>query len=158
MSEFAIRFQEDADQRKAIVDHILHALPEWFGIENAIVDLCEASANLPMVVIVDGQEPIGFCSLKVNYGVNCDLYVLGILPEFHHQGLGQRMIAFIEEYCREQDIRYLSVKTLSESHPDAYYARTRRFYEKCGFIAFEEFPELWGTDNPCVLMIKPVEK
>lgn len=158
MSEFAIRFQEGVDQRKAIAGHILHALPEWFGIENAIVDFCEASANLPMVVIVDGQEPIGFCSLKVHYGVNCDLYVLGILPQYHHKGLGQRMIAFIEEYCREQGIGYLSVKTLSESHPDPFYARTRRFYQKCGFIAFEAFPELWGAENPCLLMIKPVVK
>jgi GNAT superfamily N-acetyltransferase len=157
MSEIAIRFEEDADLRRLIADRILRALPAWFGIEEAIVDYCEASTKLPMVVVVDGEKPIGFCSLKVNYGVNCDLYVLGILPEFHNKGLGKRMMAFIEEYCREQNIEYMSVKTLSESHPDAFYARTRKFYEKCGFIAFEEFPELWGPDNPCLLMIKPVE-
>jgi ribosomal protein S18 acetylase RimI-like enzyme len=158
MSEIAFRFLEDANQRKAIADHILHGLPEWFGIEDAIVDFCAASEKLPMVVIVDDEKPIGFCSLKVNYGVNCELYVLGILPQYHHQRLGQRMMAFIEEYCRKQDIRYLSVKTLSESHPDEFYGRTRRFYEKCGFIAFAEFPELWGLENPCLLMIKPLEQ
>ena len=67
------------------------------------------------------------------------------------------MVAFIEDYCRENEIPYMSVKTLSERHPDEFYTRTRKFYEKCGFIAFEEFPELWGKENPCLLMIKPVK-
>lgn len=151
-----INFENDPTKREEITNHILHALPEWFGIEESIVEYCEASRDLPMVIITEDEKPIGFCSLKVNYGVNCDLYVLGILPQYHRKGLGQRMIAFIEAYCRENHIPYMSVKTLSERHPDPFYAHTRAFYEKCGFIAFEEFPELWGKENPCLLMVKAV--
>lgn len=133
MAEFAIEFAQDFDAHWQVADQILHALPEWFSLKGAIVEYCEESTKLPMVVITTDEQPIGFCSLKVHYGVNCDLYVLGILPQYHHQGLGQRMVAFIEDYCREQGIRFMSVKTLSESHPDTFYAHTRRFYEKCGF-------------------------
>ena len=51
----------------------------------------------------------------------------------------------------------MTVKTLSERHPDKNYAKTRDFYEKCGFRVFEEFPELWGEANPCLYMIKEVK-
>jgi len=47
------------------------------------------------------------------------------------------------------------VKTLGPSHPDAGYARTRHFYEKCGFLPLEE-TDLWGDDNPCLFMVMPL--
>lgn len=156
MIGFEVDFEKDFSIHPQIANTILRALPDWFGIEEAIVGYCEESAKLPMVVLTLDEKPIGFCSLKVNYGVNCELHVLGILPEFHGKGLGKMMLDFIEHYCREQAIPYLSVKTLSERHPDPFYARTRRFYAQCGFVAFEEFPDLWGTENPCLLMIKAV--
>ena len=157
MIGFEVDFEKDFSKHPKIVDKVLRELPDWFGQEDAIVKYCEESVNLPMVVLTLDEKPIGFCSLKVNYGINCDLYVLGILPDYHHKGLGQQMVTFIERYCRENEIPYMSVKTLSERNPDEFYARTRKFYEKCGFAAFEEFPELWGEENPCLLMIKPVE-
>ena len=33
--------------------------------------------------------------------------------------------------------------------------RTRRFYEKMGFLALEE-TDLWGEDTPCLIMVKPL--
>jgi hypothetical protein len=44
----------------------------------------------------------------------------------------------------------LTVKTLSPSRPDPNYAGTRRFYEAVGFLPIEEFPTLWGANNPCL--------
>lgn len=157
MIGFEIDFEEDFSKHWQITNDVLRALPEWFGLEDSIAEYCEESVRLPMVVLYLDEKPIGFCSFKTNFDVNCDLYVLGILPLYHHKGLGQQMVAFIEEHCREKRLPYMSVKTLSERHPDEFYARTRKFYEKCGFIAFEEFPELWGAENPCLLMIKPVK-
>ena len=49
----------------------------------------------------------------------------------------------------------LEVKTLGPSHPDPGYARTRRVYEKMGFLALEE-TDLWGEDTPCLIMGKPL--
>lgn len=158
MIGFDVEFEKDSLKRSKIVNDVLRALPEWFGLEDSIVEYCEESEKLPMAVLTLDEKPIGFCSLKVNYGINCDLYVLGILPGYHRTGLGQKMVAFIERYCCDNEIPYMSVKTLSERHPDEFYARTRKFYEKCGFVAFEEFPELWGKENPCLLMIKRVEQ
>lgn len=107
-----------------------------------------------MVVIYKGDNPIGFCVIKINYNINCDLYVLGLLPEYHHKGLGTKMIKFIEDYCRREKIFYMSVKTMSEKSTDKNYAKTRKFYEKCGFASFEEIPDFWGKNCPCLIMIK----
>ena len=57
--------------------------------------------------------------------------------------------------CR--DLRH-QVKTLSATHPDVHYARTREFYLSIGFIELEEFPELWGSANPCLLMVKAISQ
>jgi len=85
------------------------------------------------------------------------LYVLGVLPEMHHRGVGRALLARVEAHLREQGVAYLQVKTLSASHPDTDYARTRAFYEAMGFTPLEEFKTLWDEANPCVLMVKAVD-
>jgi ribosomal protein S18 acetylase RimI-like enzyme len=97
---------------------------------------------------------VGFCALKVHYGRACELYVLGITPELHGRGLGTMLVCAAFDHCRSKGCRYATVKTLSERHPDPHYARTRGFYTKVGFVALEEFPELWGEDHPCLYMIR----
>lgn len=47
-----------------------------------------------------------------------------------------------------------SVKTLGKSHPDENYKKTREFYSAVGFYPLEESTEIWGKENPCLLMIK----
>jgi hypothetical protein len=48
----------------------------------------------------------------------------------------------------------LHVKTLAPSDPDPGYAATRRFYEATGFVPLEELPQVWGPENPCLLMVR----
>ena len=148
------RFEPDASRKTEICGRILRSLPEWFGIESAIEEYILGVRNLPFIRIEADGEVIGFCSLKVNFGINADLYVLGISREYHGIGIGTKLMDFIEEYCRGKGIPYMTVKTLSSRHPDRNYAKTRRFYEKCGFRAFEEFPDLWGEASPCLYMLK----
>ncbi|MDD4337673.1 MAG: GNAT family N-acetyltransferase, partial [Firmicutes bacterium] len=86
-----------------------------------------------------------------------EIYVMGILKPYHRRGIGRLLIGEAEKWCRDQGIVFLQVKTLSASHPDAYYAETRAFYRAVGFVELEEFPNLWGTANPCLLMIKKIK-
>jgi ribosomal protein S18 acetylase RimI-like enzyme len=152
-----IRFEEVADRKVQICDEILRALPQWFGIEAAIGEYNHNVKNSLFVTATLNNRVIGFCAIVVHHGINADLYVLGIFEEFHGRGIGTKMIEFITAYCRQQGIPYMTVKTLSERHPDEYYNKTRQFYEKCGFQPFEEFPTLWGEANPCLYMLKAVK-
>ncbi len=79
---------------------------------------------------------------------------MGILPEYHRQGIGTELMAVAEQYLREKGVSYLQVKTLSAKDTDPNYVLTRKFYERMGFVPLEEWPELWGAENPCVQLIK----
>ena len=67
-----------------------------------------------------------------------------------------------DEYYRQNNLealqhtnqKFLTVKTLSASHPDKGYAQTKEFYKACGFMQVEEFKELWSIGHPCLFMVK----
>lgn len=138
----------------ATCEAILRALPDWFGVEEAIQEYARAIDSLPTFLANRGERVIGFLTVKVHNPYAAELYVMGVLPEAHRQGLGRRLVSAAEALIKEQGIEYFQVKTLGPSRPDPGYARTRAFYQAAGFRPLEEFPLLWDKDNPCLLMVK----
>jgi len=98
----------------------------------------------------------GFLALKLHSARAAEIYVMGVRPERHGDGLGTSLVAAAEAYVRESGVEYLQVKTLGPSHPSAHYAQTRRFYESRGFVPLEELTSVWGEANPCLIMVKHV--
>jgi ribosomal protein S18 acetylase RimI-like enzyme len=137
-----------------VCEKILRSLPDWFGIESAILDYIKDVQQMPMIVAKDETEIVGFLALNNHNKYTAEIHVMGIMPKYHRQKIGQRLVSFAEEYLAEKGYRYLSVKTLSESRPNKEYDRTRNFYYGVGFLPVEEFKTLWGEDNPCLLLIK----
>ncbi|HSJ57001.1 MAG TPA: GNAT family N-acetyltransferase [Anaerolineae bacterium] len=138
-----------------VCEPILRALPDWFGIEEAIVHYVGEIDRLPTFRAVGGSgTTLGFISVKRHSAYAAELYVLGVRHALHRQGIGSAMLAAAEAWLRAQGVEYLQVKTLSPAHPDPNYARTRLFYEAAGFRPLEEMPELWGEANPCLIMVK----
>lgn len=80
---------------------------------------------------------------------------MGILPGFHRQGIGRRLMQAVEEYARAAGFCLLQVKTVDEGHYPAY-DRTIAFYEGVGFRRLEVFPTLWDEWNPCLVLVKPL--
>lgn len=133
---------------------ILRALPQWFGIEEATQHYIDCIKTLPTFAAFDEDAYIGFLSISRFQDYAAELYVMGIHPNYHHQGIGKKLVYAAEDYLKNQGVRFFQVKTLSERHPDPFYAKTRAFYQAVGFVPLEEFPELWGPQNPCLQMIK----
>jgi len=79
---------------------------------------------------------------------------MGVLSEYHRLGIGKDLIRCCENYCKENDIEFLTVKTLDESRVCDEYNKTRLFYLSQGFKPLEVFPLLWDKDNPCLFMAK----
>ena len=136
-----------------VCDHILHALPDWFGIEESIVQYIREVDDLPTFVAYEGEAAVGFLSVKQHFPRTAEVYVMGVLVDQQGQGLGSALMRSAEAYLRTQGVRYLQVKTLAASHPDEYYMRTRAYYLKMGFEPLEDL-NLWGADNPCLLLVK----
>lgn len=135
---------------------ILRALPKWFGIEEATQRYINfANENLTFTATIN-EQVVGFLSIEQHSPQAAEIYAMGVLPEYHRQGIGHALLQATEKYLRDNGVVFLQVKTLSDKHPDVGYAKTRQFYYGVGFVPLEEFPELWGKHNPCLQMIKAI--
>lgn len=152
-----IRKVEMAEQKRDMSQHILADLKEWFGIPEATESYIKESSALPFWAAFDGEKPVGFVAVLRHFSEAAEIHVMGILKAYRRKGAGRLLLGEVEKWCADQGISFLQVKTLSASHPDACYAETRAFYRAVGFVELEEFSNLWGTANPCLLMIKKIK-
>lgn len=148
---------EDSESKSAITDGILRKLPEWFGIEQSIADYVQGVKDKVFYAVYEGNAAIGFICLKFNNRFTAEIYVLGILEQYHRNGIGKRLVGVAEQYIKEHAFKLFMVKTLGESVDYEYYERTRGFYRKVGFYPLEELKEIWGEENPCLIMVKSME-
>ena len=141
-------------EQAAVCEPILRALPQWFGIEEATAYYVQQTDRLPTFLASLDGEVAGFLTLNQHSNYAAEIDVMAVRPEVHRRGVGRALLAEAEAYLRQHGVEYLQVKTLSPAHPDPGYARTRQFYQAMGFRPLEEFPELWGPENPCLQMVK----
>ncbi len=149
----------------AAAEGILRALPGWFGIESSIVEYAAAVEKLPTFVALPGGEDdaggaardvIGFLTVKPTSADALELHVMGVLAEWHRRGVGRALEERAAAYARAEGFALLHVKTLAASDPDPGYAATRAFYLALGFRPLEVLPAVWGPENPCLLLVKPL--
>ena len=141
-------------QQSRICESILRSLPQCFGIESALIQYIEDIEKLPTLIALVESEYVGFLSYKQHNEYAAELYVMGIYSEYQRCGIGRTLVEGTESILRQENIQYWQVKTLAASHPDPFYAKTRKFYTAMGFRPLEVFPKLWGEENPCLLMVK----
>jgi|MTBAKSStandDraft_1061840.scaffolds.fasta_scaffold31660_3 ribosomal protein S18 acetylase RimI-like enzyme len=142
------------ETKEEISRRILSDLPEWFGIPEATEHYIKNSRDKYMVAVREGDEYVGFISLHEHNRYTAEIFVMGVLKSCQRRGYGKALIEKCVEVLVEQKMIFLTVKTLSSAHPDPNYTRTRHFYSSLGFLPLEEFPELWGKQNPCLMLVK----
>jgi GNAT superfamily N-acetyltransferase len=142
------------EEKTSITNYILRQLPEWFGIEEAIVNYINGVLNTQFYALYRSDQPVGFISIKSNNKYTSEIYVMGILKQYHKIGIGKKLLETAQECLINDNVKFLMVKTLAESHPDRHYKKTREFYYKTGFYPLEEIKEIWGKENPCLIMVK----
>lgn len=76
-NQFEIAEIESPNEKSEICSSILHLLPDWFGIEDAIVDYSErVKANIMITVKAENQI-WGFISIKEHFPESsCEIYVM----------------------------------------------------------------------------------
>lgn len=136
-----------------ICEQILRSLPDWFGIEEAIVQYRRDLDCMETLVAVVGEEVGGFLAIHQHNAHAAEIHVVAVRSEFHGRGVGRALLAQAESLLRGRSIDFLQVKTLGPSRPDNSYDRTRGFYMAMGFRPLEE-NKLWGERNPCLIMVK----
>lgn len=145
---------DDNLKKSAIANDILRNLPKWFGIEESIKEYVKGVYDKDFFVALNDIEHVGFFAIDYPYKNMANLYVLGIKEAYHHKGVGTMIYGHVEDYIKRLGYRYISVQTLSPKSSDEYYAKTREFYHKQGFVDAYESDKIWGENNPFLLMVK----
>jgi XTP/dITP diphosphohydrolase len=146
--------EHSPDAKARICRDLLQCLPDWFGIPEAVGRFCDEARDLPMWVARDGDEAVGFATLRQHFPAAAELHLIAVRSTHHRAGIGARLLAAIEAHLKDTATRALTVKTLAPAAGDPCYARTHRFYAAQGFAPLEVFPTLWNEENPCLLMAK----
>jgi ribosomal protein S18 acetylase RimI-like enzyme len=149
-----VKVQPPALGLSAVCEPILRSLPDWFGIEQASQQYVRDVEAYPTLLAGINDQAVGFLTLVEHSAFAAEIHVMAVLEAYHRQGVGRALVNAAEAYLRERQFEFLQVKTLSARHPDEGYALTRAFYLSMGFRPLEEFPTLWGPQNPCLQLIK----
>lgn len=164
----------DGQQKKQIAGDILYQLPDWFGLPESTKRYIEESAEMPFWTWIDdtkenmagqamaekqatARQALGFLALKETSPYTAEVFVMGVLPEFHHQGIGRKLYFAFEDYAKEKGYAFIQVKTVQSGHYKEYDC-TNAFYQAMGFLELECFPTLWDKWNPCQIYIKSINR
>ena len=136
---------------------LLGGLPDWFGLPESNERYLRELGELPSYVAVRDGRVLGFASLRFHNPASAELEILAVEGSLHRQGVGRRLLDHMEAALRERGgVDLFHVKTLGPAEPDEGYARTRRFYLALGFVPLFESAELWGPENPALVLVKPL--
>jgi GNAT superfamily N-acetyltransferase len=109
-----------ADAKSQVCGAILHSLPDWFGIPEAIDDYAKSVKDKPFWAAYNGEQAVGFIALTEHNPYTAEIHVMGIDHSCLRRGIGKRWIEAAEQYCHERGKTMLLVKTIDFSHPDIF--------------------------------------
>src|SRR5688572_5631643 len=133
---------------------IARALPEWFGVEEGQVEMRGyLDAGVGFVALADG-EVVGFSSARRQFEESWEITWMAVARVWHRRGVGRRLVEAAMSQAKTAGARWLLVKTLADLHPSVEYRVTREFYRALGFGRLSVLPDLWGPDNPGLLMAR----
>ena len=146
---------KNENQKKAVVAEVLKDLPELFGIPESTQAYIEGATTLQVWAAYQESDLTGFVSLSYSSEDCAVIDCLGVKKSYQGRKIGSQLLATLESEARKK-VDYLQVKTVAEgSNKD--YDRTNVFYRSLGFKKLEIFPQLWGSQNPCQILIKKLE-
>ena len=133
---------------------ILGTLPGWFGRPEANAHYCDEIVDRAVfAAVIDGMSR-GLIALEYHFGLTCNIWLLGVMPQFHRRGIGAELIACAEREACLRKCRQLAVETVSPRMNSPEYEITRRFYRRLGFIPFVEFEPAPG--DHMMWLLRPI--
>ena len=100
------------DEKRRITRFVLESLPDWFGIPEAREEYIEKSVKQPFFAAFDGENAVGFLYLAETGRDTAELYVMGVLKEYHRRGVGKMLFAAAKQRAKELGYSFLQVKTV----------------------------------------------
>ena len=152
-----VQFITDKKEKEEIGRAILTQLPEWFGLPDSTNEYITQSKEMPFFTYFENETPVGFITLKETSKFSAEIYVMGVLKEYHRKRIGYQLWEVFLQYAKENGYEYVQVKTVKKGCYKEYDI-TNAFYEKLGFRELECLPTLWDEWNPCQIYVKYIGK
>lgn len=149
-----VKVTDDLEKKK-IARNVLEALPGWFGIPEAREEYIEDSVGKSFYCACKNEKNIGFLYLKETGKDTVELAVIGVLEEYHQNGIGKSLFEYAKKEIQKRGYSFIQVKTVQMGKYETY-DKTNKFYLALGFKEFEVFPTLWDKWNPCQVYIMAV--
>lgn len=143
-------------EKSVIARNILESLVEWFEIEEGREKFIAECVDQIFIAAKENGMTVGFLCLQETGKDTVELAVMGVLKEYHRQGIGRKMFMMAKDIAHEKGYSFLQVKTVQMGRY-ADYDDTNRFYISLGFKEFEVFPTLWDEANPCQIYVMSVD-
>ncbi len=135
------------------VERVLRSLPDWFGIEEAVLDYVTKAETLESFLALEGNEVIGAALVDRHFPESAELTLIAVHASHRNTLAGRALVEAVEHQLRADGCKFLEVHTVGPSYPHEGYAETRTFYRAVGFSPMHEFDGL-DWDGPTVVMIK----
>lgn len=140
----------------AICEAILATIGPWFGVPASNAEYIALAETGRAVVALHQGAAIGLMLLKRHFDTALEIYFIGVDGARHRQGAGRALMTHAEAVARVEGRRFVTLKTRGPSLLYEPYERTRRFYEALGYAALEERTDIWGPENPTLIMAKAI--
>lgn len=135
-------------------ERILRTLPEWFGVEESLLDYVRNTSRYPTFVAEVDNNVVAFASLIEHFPTSWEVHCIAVDAGFRGRGIGKRLHGHVESWLMSKGVLALQVKTIAATHPSRAYAETRGFYAAAGYVPVEIFPHLWVAPLPVLQMVK----
>ena len=101
-----IQIANDED-KKSITRNILEELPEWFGIPEAREEYIRDSAGKVFFCAMENEKDLGFLYLKETGKDTVELAVMGVLKEYHREGIGKELFNRAKKAAKEMGYSFI---------------------------------------------------
>lgn len=146
----------DAALKRTIARRILENLLDWFELDESREQYIRECSDWMFFAAKEQGDYAGFLCLKETGRQTVELAVMGVLREYHRNGLGSALFHEAKNAAAEEGYSFMQVKTVKMGVYEDYDV-TNRFYLSLGFSEFEVIEELWGKENPCQIYVMSIK-
>lgn len=112
--EIVVRLLKGPAEKKAAARQVLEALPAWFAYSAPRERYIEEAGDQAVFAAFGPAGLLGILAMEPCTQSSAEIAVMGVLPQFHRQGVGRRLVEACQTTCRQRGMEFLLVKTSSD--------------------------------------------
>ena len=125
--------QITGDEASQLCRVITADLPEYFGLPDCNEHYALGVKTCINFAIKIEESYVALLSLEFPYPTNSNIYWMGVLHQYHNQGIGKLLLLDAARYAQQHGASMMTVETLAPKEFDANYLKTYHFYEQQDF-------------------------